>query len=156
MERYGKDTAFYCTNCSMQEPLIREVYEQGAIYTLQCCPSPFHAFPAALNIDMAGHEADVDFLIEQVRAKSTEMGMTGRVSTWGVPLSMLNIAGGVEYAIKVLDGKTNGIVDDEALNQTMQECAKELWDSEVIITKYTENGVEVPNHYMIKSTFVDF
>ena len=156
VERYGKDTAFYCTNCSMQEPLIREVYEQGAIYTLQCCPSPFHAFPAALNIDMAGHEADVDFLIEQVRAKSTEMGMTGRVSTWGVPLSMLNIAGGVEYAIKVLDGKTNGIVDDEALNQTMQECAKELWDSEVIITKYTENGVEVPNHYMIKSTFVDF
>ena len=41
-------------------------------------------------------------------------GMSGRVSTWKVPLSMLNIAGGVEYAIKILDGETNGIVDDAA------------------------------------------
>ena len=55
IEKYGKDTVFFTTNCGMQEPLIRSVFENGAIYSLQCCPSPFHAFPAALNIDMAGH-----------------------------------------------------------------------------------------------------
>lgn len=156
VERYGKDTAFFCTNCSMQEPLIREVYETGAIYTLQCCPSPFHAIPVALNIDMADHAADVDYLIEQVKAKTAEMGMSGRVSTWKVPLSMLNIAGGVEYAIKILDGETNGIVDDAVLSQTLQDCAKEIWGSGITIAKYTENGVKVPHHYMLQSSFVDF
>ncbi|HCX78922.1 MAG TPA: hypothetical protein DG577_05900, partial [Firmicutes bacterium] len=32
IEQYGKDTAFFSTNCSMQEPLIRSVLEGGAIY----------------------------------------------------------------------------------------------------------------------------
>lgn len=82
IEKYGKDTVFFTTNCSMQEPLIRKVFEEGAIYTLQCCPSPFHAFPAALNIDMSGHEADVNYLLEQLKTKVDEAGMTGRVSTW--------------------------------------------------------------------------
>ena len=47
IEKYGPDTVFFTTNCGMQEPLIRSVFENKAIYTLQCCPSPFHAFPAA-------------------------------------------------------------------------------------------------------------
>ena len=105
---------------------------------------------------MADHAADVDYLIEQVKAKTAEMGMSGRVSTWKVPLSMLNIAGGVEYAIKILDGETNGIVDDAVLSQTLQDCAKEIWGSGITIAKYTENGVKVPHHYMLQSSFVDF
>lgn len=157
VKTYGKDTCFYATNCSMQEPLIRKVFEEGAIYSLQCCPSPFHAYPAALNIDMTGHEADVDYLVEQVRAVAAESGMTGRASTWHVPLSMLNIAAGVEYAKKVLEGETNGVVlDDTVLRETLQECADEIWGSSLEISLYSENGVEVPNHYMIKSAFVDF
>ena len=77
IEKYGKDTVFFTTNCGMQEPLIRSVFEGGAIYTLQCCPSPFHAFPAALNIDMSGHEADVGYMLEQLQAKVDEAGMQG-------------------------------------------------------------------------------
>ena len=33
IEKYGKDTVFFTTNCGMQEPLIRSVFENGAIYT---------------------------------------------------------------------------------------------------------------------------
>ena len=36
IEKYGKDTVFFTTNCGMQEPLIRSVFENGAIYSLQC------------------------------------------------------------------------------------------------------------------------
>ena len=72
IEKYGKDTVFFTTNCGMQEPLIRSVFENGAIYSLQCCPSPFHAFPAALNIDMAGHEADVTYMMEQLQATESD------------------------------------------------------------------------------------
>lgn len=151
--QYGKDTSFFTTNCGMQEPLIRTVFEQGAIYTLQCCPSPFHAFPAALNINMEGHEADVEYLMEQLQAKVDEYNMNGRVSTWAVPCNMLFIEAGVEYAIKVLDGETDGTLDDKVLRETIQECAGEV---EMTITNHEENGKVAENHYLLMSEFVSF
>lgn len=155
IEKYGKDTTFFTTNCGMQEPLIRSVFENGAIYTLQCCPSPFHAFPAALNIDMAGHEADVDYMLEQLQKKVDEAGMNGRVSTWGVPCNMLFVEAGVEYAKKVLEGETNGVVlDDAVLRDTIQECAG---DVQMTIENYkTDDGTEVDNHYLVMADFVTF
>ena len=154
VEKYGKDTCFFTTNCGMQEPLIRSVFEQGAIYTLQCCPSPFHAFPAALNIDMTGHEADVDYMLEQMAIKVKEAGMEGRVSTWGVPCNMLFVEAGVEYAIKYLNGETNGVVDDEAIRATLQECAG---DVQVNVTNHVaEDGTTAANHYLVTADFVTF
>lgn len=155
IEKYGKDTVFFTTNCGMQEPLIRSVFEQGAIYSLQCCPSPFHAFPAALNIDMAGHEADVDYMLDQLQAKVDEAGMNGRVSTWGVPCNMLFVEAGVEYAKKVLEGQTNGVVlDDQVLRDTLQECAGEI---QMTIDNYVDDsGNAKDNHYLVMADFVTF
>ena len=150
---YGKDTVFFTTNCGMQEPLIRSVFEQGGIYTLQCCPSPFHAFPAALNIDMKGHEGDVDYFLTQMEEKVAEYDMQGRVSTWAVPCNMLFIEAGVEYAMKVLDGKTDGIVDDKVIRETLQEIAG---DVELTIKNHEENGKKAENHYLVMSDFVQF
>ena len=155
VEKYGADTVFFTTNCGMQEPLIRTVFEQGAIYSLQCCPSPFHAFPAALNIDMTGHEADVDYMLEQIQAKVTEYDMGGRVSTWGVPCNMLFIEAGVEYAKKVLDGETNGVVlDDAVLRATVQECAGDV--QMTLVNHEDANGVAKDNHYLVMADFVTF
>lgn len=159
IEKYGKDTVFFTTNCGMQEPLIRSVFENGAIYSLQCCPSPFHAFPAALNIDMAGHEADVDYMMEQLQAKVTEYNMGGRVSTWGVPCNMLFISAGVEYAKKVLEGQTGGaVLDEKVLRDTIQECAKEFSPSASMTMDYyvDDNGNAKENHFLVMSDFVTF
>lgn len=155
IEKYGADTVFFTTNCGMQEPLIRSVFEQGAIYSLQCCPSPFHAFPAALNIDMTGHEADVDYMLEQIQAKVTEYNMGGRVSTWGIPCNMLFVEAGVEYAKKVLDGETGGVVlDDAVLRATIQECAG---DVQMTLENHVDaDGVAKDNHYLIMADFVTF
>lgn len=159
IEKYGKDTVFFTTNCGMQEPLIRSVFENGAIYSLQCCPSPFHAFPAALNIDMSGHEADVTYMMEQLQAKVDEYGMNGRVSTWGVPCNMLFVNAGVEYAKKVLEGETNGeVLDEEVLKATIQECAKEYTpDANMTIEHYVDDsGNKKDNHFLVMSDFVTF
>lgn len=158
IKKYGADTVFFTTNCGMQEPLIRSVFENQAIYTLQCCPSPFHAFPAALNIDMSEHPADVQYMMEQLAVKSAEYGMEGRVSTWGVPCNMLFINAGVEYAIKVLEGKTNGVLDDAVLRQTIQECA-ETYSEGIQMTvenHVDDDGKTVDNHYLVMADFVNF
>ncbi|MCI8837137.1 MAG: DUF3798 domain-containing protein [Hungatella sp.] len=158
IEKYGKDTVFFTTNCGMQEPLIRSVFENGAIYSLQCCPSPFHAFPAALNIDMAGHEADVNYMMEQLQAKVTEYEMGGRVSTWGVPCNMLFISAGVEYAKKVLEGQTSGTLDEQVLRDTIQTCAEEFTpDAKMTVDYYVDdNGNAKDNHFLVMSDFVTF
>lgn len=154
IEKYGPDTVFFTTNCGMQEPLIRSVFENKAVYSLQCCPSPFHAFPSALNIDMAGHEADVDYMLEQLQAKVTEADMGGRVSTWAVPCNMLFVEAGVEYAKKVLEGQTTGVLDDAVLRETIQECAK---DVKMTIDFYKdENGNTKDNHYLVMADFITF
>lgn len=155
IEKYGPDTVFFTTNCGMQEPLIRSVFEQKAIYSLQCCPSPFHAFPAALNIDMAGHEADVSYILEQLQNKVTEADMGGRVSTWAVPCNMLFVEAGVEYAKKVLEGESDGLVlDDALLRQTIQEVAG---DVQMTINPYVdESGNAKDNHYLVMADFITF
>lgn len=153
--KYGADTSFFTTNCGMQEPLIRSVFENKAIYTLQCCPSPFHAFPAALNINMQGHEADVNYMLEQLQAKVDEAGMNGRVSTWAVPCNMLFVEAGVEYAKKVLEGKTNGVVlDDAVLRETVQECAGDV--KMTFSNHVDETGASVANHYLLMADFITF
>ncbi|WP_346936208.1 DUF3798 domain-containing protein, partial [Clostridium sp.] len=52
VEEFGKETAFFSTNCSMQEPLIKSTLNEGAIMPQQCCPSPYHAYPGALGIEI--------------------------------------------------------------------------------------------------------
>ena len=158
IEKYGKDTSFFTTNCSMQEPLIRSVFEEGGIYSLQCCPSPFHAFPAALNINMKGHEADVTYMMDQMQIEVDKAGMTGRVSTWGVPCNMLFIDAGVEYAIKVLSGETDGfVVDDAVIRETLQASAEGFAPGiAMTVANHVENGKEIDNHYLVMADFVTF
>lgn len=121
---YGENTAFFSTNCSMQEPLIRGVLEQGAIYPQQCCPSPYHAYPAALNIETLGHEGDVQYMLDQIGEKVTEAGNNGRVSTWALPINMLMIEAGVDYAIKYCEGQTSARFDDAALRESINTVAE--------------------------------
>ncbi len=77
VEKYGKDTAFFNTNCSMQEPpLIKAVLDAGAIYPEQCCPSPYHAYPGALGIEIPEEKAgDVNYMLEQIKEKKLKKQM---------------------------------------------------------------------------------
>ena len=107
VEKYGKDTAFFSTNCGMQEPLIREVWNKRDFPVL---PQPYHGYPTALNIDVKGHEGDVQYMPDQIKAKLSEKDQQGRMSTQF--RSTLMIDAGVRFAQKVIKEKPN---DDYAL-----------------------------------------
>lgn len=119
---YGKDTAFFGTNCAMQEPLIRQVVEQGAIFPVQCCPSPYHAYPGALGIKIPeDKKGNVEWIIEAIDQKIVELGAAGRLSTWPIPVNMAYIEAGVEYAIDYLEGKTDGKLDEARMESKLGE-----------------------------------
>ena len=153
--KYGKDTAFFSTNCSMQEPLIRTILQEKAIYPQQCCPSPYHGYPAGLGIDVTGHEGDVDYMIGEIKTKLTEAGQEGRMSTWGVPINMLMIEAGVDYAIKYCEGETDGRHDPKVFKEVINKLAEK--SGEITLSLYKDENVgELSNFYMLLCDFYDF
>ena len=153
VDQYGKDTAFFSTNCSMQVPLIQQCAELGAIYPLQCCPSPYHGYPSAFNISTEGHEGDVQYMLEQTKAKVAEYGNSGRMSTWTVPVAMMIIEAGVEYAIKWCKGEITERFDEEAMLAELKKVGGE----EVKWSSYVDTDAgELKNFKMIIAPFYDF
>lgn len=152
--QYGKDVAFFSTNCAMQEPLIRSIWEQEAIYPQQCCPSPYHGYPAAFNVNVAGHEGDVKYMLDSIQEKLKEKGQEGRMSTWGVPINMLMVESGVDYAIEFLEGRTNGKLDEPVLSKIINRIAG--GEGKATLTKYKDGDVELDNFYMLLCDFYDF
>lgn len=117
VDKYGKNTAFFNTNCGMQEPLIKSVLETGAIYPEQCCPSPYHAYPGALGIEIPSDKAgDVSFMLEQIHAKIDEKGASGRFATWKVSANMAMLETAVEYAIDYGKGEVEKFDKDHFVN----------------------------------------
>lgn len=157
--QYGKDTNFFSTNCGMQEPLIKTALAEGAIVVQQCCPSPFHGYPGALGINIPPDKAgDVDYIIEQIKAKIAEKGGTGRFSTWPIPVSMLSTAASVEYARLYAEGKLKSKNDPEALKQCFDAVSK---GAKVTFSTYSEkdkDGKEVKhdNFYLILCDYITF
>ncbi len=124
IEQYGPNTAVFGTNCAMMEPLIRQAVEYGGIFPVQCCPSPYHAMPAALGIEVPeDKKGDVDWILEEINDKVCESGAAGRVATWPVPVNMMFIEAGVEYAIDWINGEITERTDQAALTAIMEEIA---------------------------------
>lgn len=158
LEEHGKDTAFFSTNCGLQEPLIRGIAELGMIYPQQCCPSPYHAYPAALNIDVTGHEGDVKFMLKAIQEKLNEKLQAGRMSTWGVPMNMLMVEAGVYYAQEWIEGKFTERNDPEAFKRILNECSARRNAGEIQISNYVveSSGKTLDNYYLLLAPFVDF
>ena len=153
VDQYGKDTAFFCTNCSMQVPLIQQVAELGAIYPQQCCPSPYHGYPSAFNISTEGHEGDVPYMLDQITAKVAEYGNTGRMSTWEVPVNMVMIEAGFNYAQKWIEGTITERCDEAAFLSEIQAIAGDA----ASISKYADEASgEIANFFMILCPFYTF
>jgi len=104
-EAHGPDTVIFATNCGMQTPILTMVMEYGLMYVEPCCPSPFHAFPLALGIEVPAGLADVPFVINATREILGEAGMLGRIGNWPVPLAIMYTHVGVEYAIRAVTGE---------------------------------------------------
>lgn len=159
IKEFGKDTNFFSTNCSMQEPLIKATLQSGGIDAQQCCPSPFHGYPGALGIQIPTEKAgDVPFIIEQTKAKIAEQGGTGRFSTWPVPMNMMFVEAGVEYSRDYVEGKIKEKNNSEAF---MKKCSEAAGGAKMTFQTYKgtdKNGKEIhfDNFYMLLSDFITY
>ena len=148
----GKKVAFFTTNCGMQEALQQALLDEpNGYYPQPCCPSPYHAFPIVLGLELelGGDDADA---LHQIALKLQEHDAVGRYSTWPSPVAMSIIAIGVEYAKAYIEGTITSTNDSEALNALFQEKLPGA-----SVAKYTDaNGTTYDNYYTILLAPVNF
>jgi hypothetical protein len=146
VEKYGKDTAFFSTNCGMQEPLIKSVLKTGAIYPEQCCPSPYHAYPGALGIEIPADKAgDVAFILEAISAKVKEGGGAGRFATWKIPATMGMAYAATEYAFGIGDGSIKGYDNGKMVELLKKYCGDGIKTS----TYVAPDGKEKADNFIL-------
>lgn len=45
IEKYGKETCFFCTNDAHTEPLLKQLFAYGGMFIEQTLPSPLMGYP---------------------------------------------------------------------------------------------------------------
>ena len=148
----GKKVAFFTTNCGMQPSLQAACLDQpNAYYPQPCCPSPYHAFPATLGLELE-IGGDDEAALKQIAAKLDEHGAAGRFSTWAHPVAMAMIELGVEYAKGYIDGTITSRNDAATLDSLMQAKVPGA-----VVNTYTDaNGTNFDNYYTVLLAPVDF
>lgn len=140
--KYGKDTAIFGTNCPMQDVIIAKALELGFIMPEQCCPTPTQGFPAAMELEITKEDAgNFDKLNKIIADKAAAAGVTGRLSTWPVPVGYFFPEFSTEIAIEKLDGKISGFDIPQ-----LEPAAKQVAGVDVHFSKMKP---ELDNYYLI-------
>ena len=142
VKKFGTSTAFFSTNCGMQDPLIRSVLQTGGYVPEQCCPSPTHGYPTALGIAVPPDKAgDIAFINSENKRVIAEHHMTGHFGTWIAPESMVAIRAVANLLVDAVDKKAD--FKDTA---TVQKYLQDEAGTAVKIRKYDEHK---GNQYLI-------
>jgi hypothetical protein len=142
VKKLGTGTAFFSTNCGMQEPLIRSVLTNGGYVPEQCCPSPTHGYPTALGIGIPPDKAgDIAYINSENRRVIAEHGMQGHFGTWVAPESMVALRAAANLLVDAADGKID-YKDPTVVQKYLQDEA----GAPVRIRKYDETA---GNQYLI-------
>lgn len=141
IKKFGEKTAFFSTNCGMQEPLIKSVLQNGGYVVEQCCPSPTHGYPAALGIAIPPDKAgDIDYINAENKRVIAEHGMSGHFGTWVAPESMVATRAVTNLLVDAFEKQVD-YKDPEMVAQYMRDEA----GSNVVMQKYDE---QTGNQYL--------
>ena len=106
VEKYGKDSAYFCTNDAHTEPLIKGLMKHGGYFIEADLPSPIMGYPGALDLDLAGAEGDFGKITAEVEKAVVAAGGAGRFGTWTSSYGFVNSAGLAEHARRVILGES--------------------------------------------------
>ncbi len=157
MEEYaGKKVAFFTTNCGMQEPLqVAVLGQENAYYPLPCCPSPYHAFPASMDVAISPEDwGNATVMLEKVAAKLQENNALDRFSTWPVGMNMAYVNAGYDYAVKYIEG---AVAEKNNMDEVYNSLLKVAGVDSLEFSKYTDaEGTTYENYYMVMMPNVNF
>lgn len=150
VEKYGRNTAFFTTNQSIESLLISAVVDYKAIYSSYRSSSPYNVLTEKLGIKVPeDKKGDIDYLVEQVKKSMAKEGMKGNTSTWPVHPEMMFIEAGSEYIKDYIDGNTKSKLDLEKIKKRFSQYA----GNEIEIKQLEYEGKKYNNYIIIISDY---
>ncbi len=147
VEKYGQNSAYFCTNDAHTEPLLRGLIENGGYFIEADLPSPLMGYPGALGLDLTEEAGDFEKILAKVEKAVVEKGGAGRFGTWAFSYGYTVSAGLAQHAMNVIDGKSElaDIDDISAAYEVFSPGA--AWNG----SNYTnaETGVKADNTFLI-------
>jgi hypothetical protein len=105
VQKYGKNTAFFCTNDAHTEPLLKQLLQFGGLFVEADLPSPLMGYPGALGIDLTAEAGNFPAILKKVEQAVVDKGGSGRFGTWAFSYGFTVTAGLGEFAKNVVEGK---------------------------------------------------
>ena len=153
LAKYGKKTAFFCTNDAQTEPLLKQVAKLGGYFVEADLPSPLMGYPGALGIDLSKEQGNWPAILKKVEAAVVAAGGKARMGTWAYSYGYTTTAGLGEYGKRIVEKKAK-IGDLKAL---MASYAKYTPGAAWNGSNYTDvgTGVKKKNYFLVyQDTYV--
>ena len=115
IDKYGTNSAYFCTNDAHTEPLLKKLLELGGYFIEADLPSPLMGYPGALGIDLTEEAGDFEKILAKVESAVVEKGGAGRFGTWAYSYGYTVSAGLAEHARNVILG-TSELNDIDAIS----------------------------------------
>ena len=106
IDKYGTNSAYFCTNDAHTEPLLKQLLEYGGYFIEADLPSPLMGYPGALGLDLTEEAGDFEKILAKVESAVVEKGGAGRFGTWAYSYGYTVSAGLAEHARNVILGKS--------------------------------------------------
>ena len=147
IEKYGKNSAFFCTNDAHTEPLIKQLLAYGGYFVEADLPSPLMGYPGALGLDFSDAGGDFELILETVEDAIVEKGGAGRFGTWAYSYGYTVSAGLAQHAINVINGESELDEIDDIAEAYGEFSPDAEWNG----SQYTnaETGVKSDNIFLI-------
>lgn len=152
IKEHGKDTAFFATNDAQTEPLLKKVYEEGAMFIEQDLPSPILGYTGALGLDLKDVAGNWPEILKRVEAAVIEKGGKDRMGTWAYSFGYSTTQALIEFGKRIVEGKC------EKNMEGLLECYREYtpgadWNGSLYVDRTSKN--ESDNHALVyQDTYV--
>ena len=153
VEKYGKDTAFFCTNDAQTEPLLKRVAELGAIFVEPDLPSPIMGYPGAFGIDLKAEAGNWPEILKKVEATVIEKGGAKRMGTWAYSYGYSATEALTEFGKNVAEGTMKKDSKDDLMACFEKYTPGADWNGSLYFDRASNE--EKKNHVMVyQDTYV--
>ncbi len=107
IDKYGPQTAFFCTNDAETEPLLKRIAEGKGFFIEADLPSPLMGYPGALGVELSDVAGNFPEILKKVEAAVVSKGGSGRMGTWAYSYGFTTTFALGEYAKTCIEKKVS-------------------------------------------------
>lgn len=161
VKKYGKETAFFCTNDAHTEPLLKKAAELGSYFIEADLPSPLMGYPGAFGIDLKEEAGDWPAILKKVEDVVVKAGGGEKMGTWAYSYGFTCTAGLGEFGKRIVEGTISKTDEDKYDPQDLLECMSAYtpgakWDGGYYMDITGDEPKAIDNYYLVSQDLYVF